>query len=73
MIADKTAWMIREDGMIFPCDKHVYGSNENVETTLLVAEWLYKNTLHDKTKEHVLALVAAYPMSRIQFSLNKMF
>lgn len=56
----RTAWMIRRDGVAFPCEWHVYGSDDDVEETLYAAEWLYEHTLSEKTKETVLSLINTY-------------
>ena len=56
----KTAWMIRRDGTAFPCDWHVYGSDDDVEETLCAAEWLYEHTLSEKTKADILSLINTY-------------
>ena len=38
-----TAWMLRRDGIVFPCQWHYYGNADpaEVEETLYAAEWLY--------------------------------
>ncbi len=58
-----TAWMIREDGKAIPCVQHIYGSLDCIEETLYAAEWLYKHTLKDETKDLVLRLISAYALS----------
>ena len=41
-----TAWMLRQDGIAFPCQWHYYGNTDpaEVEETLYAAEWhLFKH------------------------------
>ncbi len=57
------AWMIRNDGKAFPCVQHIYANPENVDKTLLAAEWLYANTRHDESRQLVLETVAAWMTS----------
>lgn len=58
-----TAWMIRRDGEAFPCIQHIYGSPDDIEETLYAAEWLYKSTLKESTKECALRLMLSYGKS----------
>lgn len=57
-----TAWMLRRDGMAFPCQWHHYGSADpaDVEETLYAAEWLYDATQSEETRRRCLDLIAAY-------------
>ena len=56
----KNAYMIRNDGTLFPVTVHIYGSVEDIEETLAAAEWLYSHTNESKTKEDIVDLVIAY-------------
>ena len=55
-----TAWMLRQDGIEFPCVCHYYGSKKDVKETLYAAEWLYGATENAQTRRSILELVAAY-------------
>ena len=47
-----TAWMLRRDGIAFPCQWHYYGNADpaEVEETLYAAEWLYDATQSEETR-----------------------
>lgn len=57
-----TAWMLRRDGIAFPCQWHYYGNADpaEVEETLYAAEWLYDVTQSEETRRRCLDLIAAY-------------
>ena len=57
-----TAWMLRRDGIAFPCQWHYYGSTDpaEVEETLYAAEWLYDATQSEEIRQLCLDLIAAY-------------
>ena len=57
-----TAWMLRRDGIAFPCQWHYYGNADpaEVEETLYAAEWLYDATQSEETQRRCLGLIAAY-------------
>ena len=57
-----TAWMLRRDGIAFPCQWHYYGNADpaDVEETLYAAEWLYDATQSEETRQLCLELMAAY-------------
>ena len=57
-----TAWMLRQDGIAFPCQWHYYGGADpaEVEETLYAAEWLYDATQSEETRQLCLDLIAAY-------------
>lgn len=57
-----TAWMIRNDGLAFPCVQHIYGNQDiaDVEETLAAAEWLYASTDKPSTKELCLEFIRAW-------------
>ena len=57
-----TAWMLRRDGIAFPCQWHYYGNADpaEVEETLYAAEWLYDATQSEETRRRCLDLIAAY-------------
>ena len=57
------AWMVRSDGAAFPCICHIYGSRDKIEETLYAAQWLYKHTANEKTKELCLRLFKTYGVS----------
>lgn len=57
------AWMVRSDGVAFPCICHIYGSKDDIEETLYAAEWLYRYTTNEKTKELCLRLFKTYGIS----------
>ncbi len=57
------AWMVRVDGVSFPCVCHIYGSSDDIEETLYAAEWLYQHTANEKTKELCLRLFKTYGIS----------
>ena len=57
------AWMVRTDGTAFACDCHIYGAHDNIEETLYAAQWLYKHTANEKTKELCLRLFKTYGVS----------
>lgn len=61
--AKEKAWMVRTDGVAFPCTCHIYGSNDDIEETLYAAEWLYEHTANTKTKELCLRLFKTYGIS----------
>ena len=61
--AKEKAWMVRTDGVTFPCTCHIYGSNDDIEETLYAAEWLYQHTANEKTKELCLRLFKTYGIS----------
>lgn len=52
--------MIRNDGKLFPVTVHLYGSPDDVEETLGMAEWLYKATASGETKTAIADLWASY-------------
>lgn len=54
------AWMIRNDRKRIPVNVHSYGSPDDVEDTLLAAEWLYSNTADSRTRALVVDLIVAY-------------
>lgn len=56
------AWMIRNDGKVFPCISHIYANKDvvEVEETIYAGEWLYNHTNHESTKELVIKLIAAW-------------
>ena len=56
------AWMLRQDGIAFPCQWHYYGNADpaEVEETLYAAEWLYDATQSEETRQLCLDLIAAY-------------
>lgn len=58
----KTAWMIRNDGAVFPCVCHTYGSWDvgDIEETLSAAEWLYGHTSKQAAKTACMELIAAW-------------
>ena len=39
-----TAWMLRNDGKLFPVDHHIYADPEDTDDILRAAQWLYLNT-----------------------------
>lgn len=51
--------MIRNDGRAIPVTQHIYGSDDIYET-LAAAEWLYKNTKNNTTKNLVLDFIVLY-------------
>lgn len=57
-----TAWMLRRDGIAFPCQWHYYGSTDpaEAEETLYAAEWLYDATQSEEIRQLCLDLIAAY-------------
>ena len=57
-----SAWMLRRDGIAFPCQWHYYGNADpaEVEETLYAAEWLYDVTQSEETRRRCLDLIAAY-------------
>lgn len=57
------AWMVRSDGVAFPCICHIYGSTEDIKETLYAAEWLYGHTANAKTKDLCLQLFKTYGIS----------
>lgn len=57
------AWMVREDGEIFPCVCHVYGSRDDIEETLYAAQWLYGHTAKERTRDTCLRLFKTYGIS----------
>lgn len=61
--AIEKAWMVRSDGISFPCVCHIYGSKDDIEETLYAAEWLYQHTANEKTKELCLRLFKTYGLS----------
>lgn len=56
------AFMIRNDGKVFPVVQHYYGNTdvEDVEETIFAGEWLYEHTNHNKTKELYIALLKTW-------------
>lgn len=56
------AFMIRNDGVIFPVKVHPYGNEdvEFIEETLASSEWLYYHTQHDTTKKLVCKLIKTW-------------
>jgi len=54
------AWMIRNDGKIFPVLSHLYGNSEEVEETLYAAEWLYDSTKNNSTKNLIIKFIASW-------------
>ena len=57
------AWMVRSDGVVFPCICHIYGSKDDIEETLYAAQWLYGHTANAKTKDLCLRLFKTYGIS----------
>ena len=57
------AWMVRSDGIAFPCICHIYGSKDDIEETLYAAQWLYGHTANAKTKDLCLRLFKTYGIS----------
>ena len=57
------AWMVRSDGMAFPCVCHIYGSDEDIEETLYAAQWLFEHTAKECTKTLCLRLFKTYGIS----------
>ena len=57
------AWMVRSDGVAFPCICHIYGSKDDIEETLYAAQWLYGHTANAKTKDLCLRLFKTYGIS----------
>ena len=55
-----TAWMLRRDGIAFPCQWHYYDSTDPAEETLYAAEWLYDATQSEEIRQLCLDLIAAY-------------
>lgn len=45
-----TAWMLRRDGIAFPCQWHYYDSTDPAEETLYAAEWLYDATQSEEIR-----------------------
>lgn len=58
--AAENAYMIRNDGKSFRMLQHIYGNKEEIEETLMAAEWLYDATNRPKTKELILELVSSW-------------
>lgn len=61
--AIENAWMIRNDGKSFRMQQHVYGSKEEVEETLMAAEWLYDATNSQHTRTSIINLIASWSHS----------
>lgn len=57
------AWMVRQDGTAFPCVCHVYGNPEDIEETLFAAQWLYRHTAKESTRDLCLRLFKTYGVS----------
>lgn len=57
------AWMVRSDGVAFPCICHIYGNKDDIEETLYAAQWLYGHTANAKTKDLCLRLFKTYGIS----------
>lgn len=57
------AWMVRSDGVAFPCICHIYASKDDIEETLYAAQWLYGHTANAKTKDLCLRLFKTYGLS----------
>ena len=57
------AWMLRRDGKAIQVPVHAYGDREDSEYILMNAEWLYKNTKNNKTKQDILNLLAIYAIN----------
>lgn len=58
-----TAWMIRNDGKVFPCVQHIYANPEDVGKVLLAAQWLYDHTRHKECRQLALETIAAWMAS----------
>lgn len=54
--------MIRNDGKAFPILQHIYGNPdiEYIDETLAAAEWLYKHTNSNTTKDLIIEFIVAY-------------
>lgn len=52
--------MLRNDGVAIPCIQHIYANLNELDETLYAAEWLYKNTTSENTRETVLRLILSY-------------
>ena len=61
--AVENAWMIRNDGKPFRMLQHVYGSKEEIEETLMAAEWLYDATNSQQTRTSIIDLIASWAYS----------
>ena len=61
-----TAWMLRRDGIAFPCQWHYYGNADpaEVEETLYAAEWLYDATQSEETRRRCLDLTWLGPAAQ---------
>ena len=59
------AYMIRNDGKYIPITQHIYGSKniEDIDETLAAAEWLYKNTKNNSTKNLIIDFIVLYGKS----------
>ena len=55
-----TKWMIRRDGRAFSCSDFVYCDTKDTEEALMAAQWLYRHTASEKTKNTVLRLFKTY-------------
>ena len=56
------AFMIRNDGTIFPVKVHYYGnpSVEDAEETIYASEWLFNHTNHSSTKQIILEFLHSW-------------
>lgn len=54
------AYMIRNDGKLFPVAVHLYGNPEDIEETLGMTEWLYTATNEASTRAAIVDLWASY-------------
>lgn len=60
------AWMLRRDGKYFEVVAHLYGSLEDYEETLYAAEWLYRHTSSEKTKDTIIEFIASWAMDNVR-------
>lgn len=56
------AFMIRNDGKVYPVTQHYYGNRdvEDVEETIYAGEWLYDHTKHSSTKDAFIKLLKSW-------------
>ena len=54
------AYMIRNDGKVFPVAVHLYGNPEDIEEPLGMTEWLYTATNEASTRTAIVDLWAIY-------------
>ncbi len=55
-----TAWMVRQDGSVFPVVQHIYGNPSNMEETLFAAEWLYRHTGRKETRKDIVTFACTW-------------